>query len=341
MAYESIIEGNEIYNPCQAGKNINSQQALLSLGTYLKNINYQFTTITPESHRLVLARRNNNREMDYNVTDQVLENFFGWNVPVLKKTIPLPILSLISEANAAHHIDPLYLQSRVRFSTVNDNLFLHSAYPTSENNAVFFGPDTYRFIRFLKNKIKGAQVIIDLGCGPGTGGIVLSNLLNQKLENHVKKLYLGDINPTALDYAHINLALNKVSNAEVILSNMLDDIPQGADLIIANPPFIIDPDQRTYRHGGSHYGSQIAVDMLRSALNYLGPGGIFALYTGSCVIRGKDIFFEQIQPLLNQYTTQFEYEEIDCDIFGEELSKPSYQNVDRIAAVSLIVKKSL
>ncbi len=169
------------------------------------------------------------------------------------------------QANAAFHTDDLHIKSRIRFSTVGDNLFLHSAYPTSDNDAVFFGPDTYRFIRFLQNKIKEADTIVDLGCGPGTGGIVLTNLINQNTLKPVKKLYLGDINPKALYSALINVVLNKINNVEIVLSNMLDNIPKGADLIIANPPFIIDRMQRTYRHGGANYGSQLSVNMVQSA----------------------------------------------------------------------------
>ncbi|MBA3662280.1 MAG: class I SAM-dependent methyltransferase [Gammaproteobacteria bacterium] len=338
MEHDSIEKENKTYNPCRDEKNVAVQNALLEIGHYLKGIHYQFTTITPESHRIVLARKSNHNEKGSNSTDQILKDFFGWNLPVLKENIPLSLLSLISKAKVAIEMG-LYLQSKIRFSTVDDNLFLHSSYPTSESDAVFFGPDTYRFIRFLKNKINAAKIIVDLGCGPGTGGIVLTNLLNQNIQNQVKKLYLGDINPTALNYALINTALNQLDHVEVILSHLLDDIPKGADLIVANPPFIIDPNQRSYRHGGAQYGSQLSVHMVQSALTYLEPGGVLALYTGTCIVQGKDIFFQQIKSLLDKDVTHYEYEEIDCDIFGEELTQPDYRNVERIAAVGLLAKK--
>lgn len=35
--------------------------------------------------------------------------------------------------------------SAVRVSRVLDSLFLHSAYPTTAHDAVFLGPDSYRF----------------------------------------------------------------------------------------------------------------------------------------------------------------------------------------------------
>ena len=39
---------------------------------------------------------------------------------------------------------------RIRFATIDDFIFAHSAFPTPEQNAVFLGPDTYRFIRLLR-----------------------------------------------------------------------------------------------------------------------------------------------------------------------------------------------
>jgi hypothetical protein len=44
-------------------------------------------------------------------------------------------------------------------------------------------------------------------------------------------------------------------------------------------------------------------------------------------------------PLLQLQTSQFSYEEIDPDVFGEELSRHAYLGADRIAAVGLTVIK--
>ena len=47
-------------------------------------------------------------------------------------------------------------RSALRVSSLGDQLYFHSAYPTCEPNAVFFGPDTYRFLRALQAELARA-----------------------------------------------------------------------------------------------------------------------------------------------------------------------------------------
>jgi hypothetical protein len=63
------------------------------------------------------------------------------------------------------------------------------------------------------------------------------------------------------------------------------------------------------------------------------------LYTGTPIIAGIDPFFEFLEPLLQLHCSQFVYEEIDPDVFGEELEGRPYVGVDRIAAVGVIAVK--
>jgi hypothetical protein len=46
-----------------------------------------------------------------------------------------------------------------------------------------------------------------------------------------------------------------------------------------------------------------------------------------------------LQPSLQLYASRFVYEEIDPDVFGEELDRPAYATADRIAAVGLTAIK--
>jgi len=63
------------------------------------------------------------------------------------------------------------------------------------------------------------------------------------------------------------------------------------------------------------------------------------LYTGTPIVGGIDALFDLIEPLLQLHCFQFVYEEIDPDVFGEELEKKAYASVDRIAAVGLVAVK--
>ena len=102
-----------------------------------------------------------------------------------------------------------------------------------------------------------------------------------------------------------------------------------------NPPFIADDGDRAYRDGGGLHGGQLSLDLAKAALAKLAPGGRLILYTGSAIIKGQDRLYEALAGLIEN-GCRLEYNELDPDIFGEELSEPSYSDVDRIALVSAI-----
>jgi hypothetical protein len=46
-----------------------------------------------------------------------------------------------------------------------------------------------------------------------------------------------------------------------------------------------------------------------------------------------------LQAVLKLYASHFVYEELDPDVFGEELDRSAYANADRIAAIGLTAIK--
>ena len=75
------------------------------------------------------------------------------------------------------------------------------ASPPIEQDAVFFGPDTYRFVRLLRTSLTGLAAdktirLIDVGSGSGAGGIFAARLLGKGV-----KLVLADINRKALAFS--------------------------------------------------------------------------------------------------------------------------------------------
>jgi hypothetical protein len=64
------------------------------------------------------------------------------------------------------------------------------------------------------------------------------------------------------------------------------------------------------------------------------------LYTGAAVVDGVDQFRRAAEPLVRDAGATFDYEELDPDVFGEELDAPAYANVERIAAVGLIARRA-
>jgi hypothetical protein len=79
--------------------------------------------------------------------------------------------------------------------------------------------------------------------------------------------------------------------------------------------------------------------MLRAALPRLAPGGTLLLYSGVAIIEGEDPLRDAARQVMAGSGWSWRYEEIDPDVFGEELDNPAYADADRIAAVLLSVTR--
>jgi release factor glutamine methyltransferase len=53
-------------------------------------------------------------------------------------------------------------------------------------------------------------------------------------------------------------------------------------------------------------------------------------------VEGRDVVRAALEPILRKADAEFSYEELDPDVFGEELAKPPYERVERIAVVALV-----
>lgn len=285
--------------------------------------------VTPATHHRMLRR---------SALATTLESIFGWNRPFEREALDPEIFDLLEAAEVLGGEWGQY-KSGLRFATIDDLIFAHSAYPTADQDAVFFGPDTYRFIRLLRDTLPdvpttGSLRLVDIGSGSGAGGIVSGRLLGGHAE-----LVLGDVNCKALAFSAINAAVNDVAVAKIVFSDVLAGIEGPADIIIANPPYLVDDDRRLYRHGGGKLGISLALRIAEESLDRLNPGGRLILYSGTPIIGGTDPLLEGLQPVLKLNASHFSYEEIDPDVFGEELDRKAYANTDRIAAIGLTATK--
>ncbi len=310
------------------------QEALLCLGRWLREQDYRFVCLTPDSHARVLER-SPHREA------QTLEDVFGWNLPFGPGMLPDRVIHWLHDATLLSHIGSR-MRSGVRFATIGEHLFVHASFPTLEPDAVFFGPDTYRFTRFVESALSSpwpfpVRSLADIGCGTGAGAIVALDSLDGRA---VRRVLLRDVNARALQFAATNMVLNGGGHAELGLGDALSDVDGLFDLIIANPPYMMDDGlERSYRDGGARGGVDVALRFLADALDRLAPGGRILLYTGSPVSRGIDPFLLHAGALLDALPLDYRYAELDPDVFGESLSLPQYADVDRIAAVGLVVSR--
>lgn len=301
-------------------------KALVELGRTLLELGYQFTTVTPSAQQIV-------NEREGNAQARSLRDVFGWSRPFEADLLPKPVFELMRAAEVLERAATGDLwRASVRFSTIDGLLFAHSPFPTTDQDAVFLGPDSVRFVNAITRNAPLAMRVADVGCGTGVGGIVLA-----RRGFGVNKVVLADINERALRFATANASLAG-ARAEVVHSDVLNGVEGEIDLVIANPPYLIDERHRSYRDGGGEYGEALGARIVRDALQRLRDnprGGALLLYTGAAVVAGTDMFLSAIVDDLHQANAHYSYNELDPDVFSEELSKPAYAKVERIAAVFL------
>lgn len=299
--------------------------ALIELGVLLKSRGYRHTTVTPATHTRVNGRPGNEAAQD-------LRGVFGWSRPFERSTLPDDVFMLMERADVLAHHNGRF-KSTVRASTLDGDLFFHSAYPTDEPDAIFFGPDTYRYLSALDRffRLSGDKVTraADIGCGAGPGAIAVA-----RHHAHAEVLAL-DINRQALRFTHINARLANVRNVTAGLSNLLDGTEGEFDLIVSNPPYMADPAHRKYRDGGGTLGSDLSVAIVDAAIARLRDKGSLVLYTGVAMTDGQDPFLSRVAGRLRDAGFAWHYAEMDPDVFGEELESPAYATAERIAAVVL------
>lgn len=294
--------------------------ALLQLLRTLASREYCFTTVTPSTHERVLSRPA--------PAPPSLSDIFGWNRPFHADQLDADLLELLREADALEE-DAGGLRSKVRVASLGDDLFLHSRFPTDAEDAVFFGPDTYRFAAFIaKNIPQSANAIVDMGTGSGAGGIATARLAPSA------SITLVDTNSAALELAGINAAAAGVP----VTLQQGREIPHGADLILANPPYMIDGSRRSYRDGGGLLGGEISRAWAAQAAERLLPGGTLLLYTGAACTRGQSPLLAALEEVADAARATLMIEELDPDVFGEELDKSGYEEVERIAATGAVLR---
>nr|WP_314484476.1 class I SAM-dependent methyltransferase [uncultured Pseudomonas sp.] len=307
-----------------------ADQALLQLGRRLRADGYRFTCVTPATHALVNARPGAEKAC-------TARDVFGWSRPFAASLLSADELAQLEAAGVVKSHRDL-LASTVRWSTLDGLMLVHSAYPTEASDAVFFGPDSYRFAQVIQDHLQRTPTpitrAVDIGCGTGVGALVIARAAQHTQVTAV------DINPKALRYTTVNAALADVGNVCVQRSDILKDVAGQFDLIVANPPYMLDGGERTYRHGGGSLGADLSRRIVEQSLERLSVGGSLLLYTGVAIVEGEDALLEGVREQLAGPEFSWVYRELDPDVFGEQLLEPGYERVERIAAVALTVTRN-
>lgn len=106
----------------------------------------------------------------------------------------------------------------------------------------------------LKENLTGDM--LDMGCGYGSIGLILSSFFNLKVD-------LVDVNKRAIHLTKMNVKENNISLAKVFYSDGYNNIKDKYDIIVTNPPI--------------RAGKEIVYKMLFEARFYLKDSGVLYL----------------------------------------------------------------
>ena len=122
------------------------------------------------------------------------------------------------------------LKQDIRFDTVlrGQSLQFSSTWGLFSPREIDSGSDL--LLKYCE--IKPDEQILDLGCGYGALGVTLAK------EAHAGSVLMVDKDFVAVDYARRNVALNRLTNAEALLSNGLAQIPADRRFttVVSNVP---------------------------------------------------------------------------------------------------------
>lgn len=92
------------------------------------------------------------------------------------------------------------------------------------------------------------RVPVDSALDVGTG----SGIQALHAARHATRVTATDVNPRALEFTRLTLALSGEAEAELLAGSLFEPVGDTTyDLIVSNPPFVISPGARlTYRDGG-------------------------------------------------------------------------------------------
>ena len=105
-----------------------------------------------------------------------------------------------------------------------------------------------------KNSFNGN--ILDMCCGYGTIGILISSFLNANIE-------MCDINTTAVELASNNVKQNKTNITQVFTSNLYENVNKVYNHIVSNPPIKV--------------GKKVLISFIDGSYNHLEENGTLTI----------------------------------------------------------------
>jgi SAM-dependent methyltransferase len=106
---------------------------------------------------------------------------------------------------------------------------------------------------------------------------------------HSARVVATDLNPRALEYAAFSAQLSGIDNVEFRRGDLFEPVEgEVFDLVVANPPFIISPDDSYAFRDSPLEGDEISRHTVRGAAEHLREGGFAVVLVGWGRAAGQD-----------------------------------------------------
>ena len=137
----------------------------------------------------------------------------------------------------------------IKYEILNNEFVFFSDNGVFSKNKIDYGSEL--LIKAYLNKNTVSKKILDVGCGYGTIGIILSKLTDSEV-------HMIDINSRSIHLTNMNIKNNKI-NGKSFISDAYENINEKYDVIITNPPI--------------RAGNIKILQILREAQKYLNKNG--------------------------------------------------------------------
>ncbi|MBM4321695.1 MAG: methyltransferase, partial [Deltaproteobacteria bacterium] len=228
-----------------------------------------------------------------------------------------------------------YVRSRYLLSPIDGAFVFTDRRIKSEankNRIMPLGHDTYNLVSQTQQR-PGATVL-DLGTGSGVQGVLAARWASRVVS--------VDINPRALEFARMNALLNGVQDRmEYHLGSLYEPVAgRRFDVILANPPFVPNPEYEVLFRDGGVQGEDILHIIVRDAPDHLADGGILQIMT-------ELIYHDERGPVQKVRSWSgdrlsgviFEQDDGFLDIYAQEHVLRAYDSEDTNASLAEKINK--
>jgi methylase of polypeptide subunit release factors len=188
----------------------------------------------------------------------------------------------LAPAEAERAVDPLRIDHLIEAGLLEpDPSGLRSRMKLSAISGVILAGDTHRewgnpnFVTALSPPGKAVahttvrrpvRSALDLGTGSGTQALLAAR--------HAERVVGTDVNPHALATAGLSQRLNGVQNVTWVEGDWFEPVKgQRFDLVVANPPVVISPDNAILARDSAIGGERLSRKIVRESAEHLNEGG--------------------------------------------------------------------